>query len=326
MKINVRFSMLGWLLPALIMIVIMSPAAQARSNSNSDHVYGYVDGVPDSVVLCPTCGPQRRFSLDDELLYKMISQSDNLAIRVTSRQSIQVANIIFEFTGPAGEQLGKVTQPIDPDAPKSQIFHLTKETVKALQEHVGKGNHLKVTLEMKARTGKDKIQLQVVTLSKVSRLNEDPFGAGGDSWSVSSRSSVPHPVFVPVSNLRSKESATRPSEAERQLEALRDSSAQFDGLRIQAAQTHNHSVKVLEDFFAAIEKERSFWDFKIIGKDGAITQGPLNKEGYAVLRTTVASQTALSFTGGAVCSDHTGCSLVGDFAGKCVYICKQVKH
>jgi hypothetical protein len=322
MKINVRFSMLGWLLLALS--ITMSLAMEKRSANNSDHVYGYVDGVDQPLVECAAC---TRFSMSEEdPLSKMVVHSDNLAIRVSTRQSIQVVNIIFEFTGPAGEQLGKVTQPIEPSAPKSQIFHLTKETVKALQEHVGKGNHLKVTLEMKARTGKDKIQLQMVTLSKVSRVNEDPFGAGGNSWSVSSRSSVPHPVFVPVSNLRSKESATRPSEAERQLEALRDSSAQFDGLRIQAEQTHNHSVKLLEDFFAAIEKERSFWDFKIIGKDGAITQGPLNKEGYAVLRTTVASQTALSFTGGAVCSDHTGCSLVGDFAGKCVYICKQVKH
>ena len=94
---------------------------------------------------------------------------------------------------------------------------------------------------------------------------------------------------------------------------------------MQAEQAHKQSAKLLEAFFAAIDKDQSSWDFKIIGKDGAIAQGPLNKEGYAVLRTTVASRTALSFTGGPVCPERTGCSFVGDFAGKCVYICKRVK-
>jgi hypothetical protein len=323
MKISVRFSILGWLPLALLMIVIMSPAAQARSNNNSDHVYAYVDGVDQPVVACAMCGA--RFSIGEEdPLSKMVTQSDNLAIRVTTRQSIQVANIIFEFTGPSGEQLGQVAQPIAPGASKAQIFHLTSETVKALRAHVGKGNHLKVTVEMKTRTGKNKIQLQVVTLSKVSMVNDGPFGAGGNR-TVSSRSSVPHPIFVPVSSLSQKETAARPSDAERQLVALRDSATQFDGLRMQAEQTHKQSARLLEEFFAAIEKERSFWDFKIIGKDGAITQGPLNKEGYAVLRTTIASRTALSFTGEPVCPNRTGCTFIGAFAGKCVYICKQVK-
>jgi hypothetical protein len=95
---------------------------------------------------------------------------------------------------------------------------------------------------------------------------------------------------------------------------------------MQAEQTHKQSARLLEEFFAAVDKERSFWDFKIIGKDGAITQGPLNKDGYAVLRTTVASQTALPFTSGPVCTERTGCTLVGDFAGKCIYMCKKVRN
>jgi hypothetical protein len=319
MNSNVRFSMLGWLLLALSITIPL--AAEQR---NSDHVYGYVDGIDQPVVECNGC---TLFSLTEESpLSKMVARSDNLAIRVTARQSIQVANIIFEFTGPTGKHLGSVTQPMEPAAPRTQIFHLTKETVKALQSHIGKGNHLKVTVETKTRTGKDRIQLQVVNLRKVSRVNDGPFGAGGDSRTVSSRSSVPRPIVVPVSNLRQEEIATRPSDAERQLEALRDSAAQFDGLRMQAEQAHKQSAKLLEGFFAAVDKERSFWDFKIIGKDGAITQGPLNKEGYGFLRTTVASQTALSFIGGPVCAARTGCSCAGDFAGKCVYICKKVKN
>lgn len=211
MKINLRFStMLGWLL--LVLSITMSLAMQKRSANNSDHMYGYVDGVPDRLVECRSCG--WGFHLDkDDPLSKMVNKSDNLAVRVTALQSIQVASISFEFIGPAGQQLGQVTQPIAPSASKTQIFHLTKETVQALQAHIGKGNHLKVIVEMNTRTGKDKIQVQMVTLSKVSMVNDGPFGAEGDSWTVSSRSSGAHPIFVPVSNLRQKESAARPSDA-----------------------------------------------------------------------------------------------------------------
>ncbi len=118
---------------------------------------------------------------------------------------------------------------------------------------------------------------------------------------------------------------TKLSDAEKHLDALRNSVSQFDNLRMQVEQTHKQNARLLESFFDAVEKDRSSWNYKIIGKEGTVTEGPLNKQGHAILRTIIGSPATMSFGGEAVCPERVGCSFIGQFAGKCLYICKQVK-
>ncbi len=166
MRFNARFSaLLGWSLLALLMTMFIK--AEARSANRSDHVYGYVDGIDQPLVECAACGPQRGFRLDDELLYKLVTQSENLAIRLMTSRSIPVTKLVFRFTGPAGEQLEEITQTVEQNSSRTQIVLLTKETAKALQAHIGKHNHLNVIVETKTSTGREKMHLQLVTLSKI---------------------------------------------------------------------------------------------------------------------------------------------------------------
>ena len=110
----------------------------------------------------------------------------------------------------------------------------------------------------------------------------------------------------------------------KQLAALRNSAKQLGRLRRELEARQTQRTAVLNALLDTVERNPSHWKFEIVHGKRTVIEGSLSKPAVEILRAIVASRNQIPPGEGPGCGEHTGCTLIGEFLGRCLYLCKTV--
>jgi len=106
-------------------------------------------------------------------------------------------------------------------------------------------------------------------------------------------------------------------DAQKQLEALKNSSSHLNRLRVQVEQAQGQHVRLLQEFLEAAERNPSQWEFKIVQKKRTIAEGAFNKQAQGILGALGGLMGRIPPGEGAGCPERVGCANIGQFGDTC---------
>ena len=113
-------------------------------------------------------------------------------------------------------------------------------------------------------------------------------------------------------------------DAKTEFDAIKKSSGQLNGLRIQIEQVQEQHVRLLQEFLQTAERNPSQWEFKIIRGKRTIAAIPFNKQAQETFAAVNGSFGRIPRGAGAGCPDKAGCANIWRLGDLCFYLCHTV--